>query len=139
MHGSGPCSGRRGCRPVIRRQTENTMTRLVIAGARVFDGTGADIHAADIAIEGGRIADVGPGLVGDERIDGAGITVLPGLFDCHVHAMFGVIDVWQLAQRPLSYRYFEAATHLAATLAVGITTNGASSPPANSINLPMTS
>jgi len=98
------------------------MTRLVIAGARVFDGTGADTHAADIAIEGGRIADVGPGLVGDERIDGAGITVLPGLFDCHVHAMFGAIDVWQLAQRPLSYRYFEAARHLAATLAVGITT-----------------
>jgi imidazolonepropionase-like amidohydrolase len=98
------------------------MTRSVIAGARVFDGTGADIRAADIAIEDGRIADVGVGLVGDERIDGAGTTVVPGLIDCHVHVMFGSIDVWRLAQQPLSYRYFEAARNLTATLAGGITT-----------------
>jgi imidazolonepropionase-like amidohydrolase len=98
------------------------MPRLVIGGARVFDGTGADIRAADIAIEDGRIAEVGPGLVGDERVDGSGTTVLPGLFDCHVHVMFGSIDIWRLAQQPLSYRYFEAARHLEATLAGGITT-----------------
>lgn len=104
------------------RALEEAMTRLVIVGAQVFDGTGADIRAADIAIEDGRIAEVGAGLVGDERIDGTGITVLPGLFDCHVHVMFGSIDVWRLAQQPLSYRYFEAARNLNATLAGGITT-----------------
>ena len=98
------------------------MTRSVIAGARVFDGTGADIRAADIAIEDGKIAEVGVGLVGDERIDGADTAVIPGLFDCHVHVMFSSIDVWRLAQQPLSYRYFEAARNLTATLAGGITT-----------------
>ena len=98
------------------------MPRLVIGGARVFDGTGADIRAADIAIEDGRIAEVGPGLVGDERVDGAGTTVLPGLFDCHVHVMITSIDIWRLAQMSLSYRYFEAARNLADTLAGGITT-----------------
>lgn len=98
------------------------MTRVVIAGARVFDGTGADIRAADIAIEGERIAEVGVDLLGDERIDAVGTTVVPGLFDCHVHVMFGSIDVWRLAQQPLSYRYFEAARNLTATLAGGITT-----------------
>jgi imidazolonepropionase-like amidohydrolase len=97
------------------------MPRLVIGGARVFDGTGADIRAADVAIEDGRIAEVGVGLVGDERVDAKGKTILPGLFDCHVHVMLGSIDVWRLAQQPLSYRYFEAARYLEATLAGGIT------------------
>jgi imidazolonepropionase-like amidohydrolase len=94
----------------------------VIAGAQVFDGTGADLRAADIAIEDGRIAEVGVGLVGDERIDATGSTVVPGMFDCHVHVMFGSIDVWRLAQQPLSYRYLEAARNLGATLAGGVTT-----------------
>ena len=98
------------------------MNRLVIAGAQVFDGTGADIRAADVAVEDGRIAEVGVGLVGDERVDGAGMTVLPGLFDCHVHVMITSIDIWRLAQMSLSYRYFEAARNLAGTLAGGITT-----------------
>jgi imidazolonepropionase-like amidohydrolase len=98
------------------------MNRVVIAGALVFDGTGADIRPSDIAIEDGRIAEVGVGLVGDERIDASGTTVLPGLFDCHVHVMFGSVDIWRLAQQPLSYRYFEAARYLGDTLAGGITT-----------------
>ena len=98
------------------------MLRLVITGARVFDGTGSDIRAADVAIEDGRIAEVGAGLTGDERVDGKGTTVLPGLFDCHVHVMISSIDVWRLAQMSLSYRYFEAARNLADTLAGGITT-----------------
>jgi imidazolonepropionase-like amidohydrolase len=103
------------------RRTEETMNRVVITGAQVFDGTGADIRPADIAIEDGRIAEVGVGLVGDERVDATGTTVLPGLFDCHVHVMIHSIDVWRLAQQPLSYRHIEAAGHLNATLAGGIT------------------
>jgi imidazolonepropionase-like amidohydrolase len=98
------------------------MTRSVIAGAQVFDGTGADVRAADIAFEDGLISEVGVDLGGDERIDGTGMTLIPGLFDCHVHVMFGSIDVWRLAQQPLSYRYLAAARHLEATLAGGITT-----------------
>ena len=72
------------------------MHRLVIAGGRVFDGTGAEIRDADIAIEDGRIAEVGTGLVGDERVDGTGTTILPGLIDCHVHVMFGSVDIWRV-------------------------------------------
>jgi imidazolonepropionase-like amidohydrolase len=98
------------------------MTRSVIVGALVFDGTGTDSRAADIAFEDGLIAEVGVGLTGDERIDGTGTTVVPGMFDCHVHVMFGSIDVWRLAQQPISYRYLEAARHLEATLAGGVTT-----------------
>ena len=61
------------------------MTRVVFSGGSIFDGTGAMPAPGDVAIEGGRILDVGPGLDGDERVDVTSKTLLPGLFDCHVH------------------------------------------------------
>jgi len=36
--------------------------RTVFSGAEIFDGTGAAPAAADVAVEDGRIIDVGPGL-----------------------------------------------------------------------------
>jgi imidazolonepropionase-like amidohydrolase len=95
--------------------------RFVLAGGLVFDGRGADPAPADVAIADGRIVDVGSDLDGDERIDMAGRTVLPGLFDCHVHLTLSYVDAWRLIQRPFSYQFFEAAQNMAATLAVGIT------------------
>ena len=44
------------------------MTRTVFRGGRVFDGS-ATLVAADVAVEDGRIVDVGPGLDGDEAVD----------------------------------------------------------------------
>ena len=42
--------------------------------------------SADVAIEDGRIADIGPELAGASRqIDARGLFVLPGLIDVHVH------------------------------------------------------
>lgn len=37
------------------------MSRLVLSGGRVFDGTGAPLADADVVIEDGRFLDVGPG------------------------------------------------------------------------------
>ena len=45
------------------------MTRIVYAGGRVFDGTGADPFTADVAVADGLIAEVGTGLDGDEVVD----------------------------------------------------------------------
>ena len=45
------------------------MTRTVFSGGRVFDGTGRDPAQADVAIEDGRIVDVGSGLDGDVAVD----------------------------------------------------------------------
>ena len=56
---------------------------LVIAGGTVV--TAADSYAADIGIRDGRIAQIGTGLTGAERIDAAGLLVLPGGIDAHVH------------------------------------------------------
>ena len=38
------------------------MDRVVIAGGKVIDGTGAPAVAADVAIEGDRIVEIGDGL-----------------------------------------------------------------------------
>jgi imidazolonepropionase-like amidohydrolase len=96
--------------------------RTVFARGLVFDGTGGPPAPADVAIEGDRVVDVGAGLDGDEVVDVSGLTLLPGLFDTHVHVMFGHVDVWRFLQEPFSYRFYDAIRNLDATLAAGITT-----------------
>jgi imidazolonepropionase-like amidohydrolase len=96
--------------------------RTVFTGGRVFDGTGAPVAEADVAIEGGLIAEIGAGLDGDEQVDLSGSTVLPGFFDTHVHVMFGHLDAWKHLQTPFSYMFYDAIKNLDATIRVGITT-----------------
>jgi imidazolonepropionase-like amidohydrolase len=96
--------------------------RVVFSGGRVFDGTGAPLAEADVAVEDGRFVDVGSGLDGDEAVDVSGRTLLPGLFDCHTHVMLGHVDIWRLIQTPFSYRFYDAIANLRATLDAGITT-----------------
>ncbi len=96
--------------------------RTVFAGGRVFDGTGAAVAEADVAVVDGRIDEVGVGLDGDEQVDVGGATLLPGLFDTHVHVMFGHVDVWRVMQEPFSYRFYDAIRNLDSTLRIGITT-----------------
>jgi imidazolonepropionase-like amidohydrolase len=97
------------------------MTRTVFRGGRLFDGTGAAPAAADVAVEKGRIVAVGSGLDGDEDLDLEGRTILPGLFDCHVHVTISDIDLWRAVQRPFSRQFYEAGRNLADTLRTGIT------------------
>jgi len=98
------------------------MTRLLFSGGQVLDGTGSSISAADVVVENGRIVEIGPRLDGDESVDVAGRTILPGLFDCHTHVVVSSIDTMRLMQTPFSYRFFQAAQNLEATLRIGITT-----------------
>jgi imidazolonepropionase-like amidohydrolase len=95
--------------------------RTVFAGGLVFDGTGAAPAQADVAVEGERVVELGSGLDGDDVVDLSGLTVLPGLFDTHVHVMFGHVDIWRFLQEPFSYRFYDAIRNLEATLAAGIT------------------
>ncbi|MCU1683135.1 MAG: amidohydrolase family protein [Amycolatopsis sp.] len=98
------------------------MTRTVFTGGLVFDGTGSDLAPADVAIADGRIVDVGPGLDGDEAVDCTGKTLLPGLFDCHVHVTVSQLSLVSRVQTPFSYQFYEAARNLKRTLDLGITT-----------------
>src|SRR5688572_30519882 len=60
---------------------------LVITNGTVIDGTGAPRFAADVGVEGGRIAAVArPGaLRGKRSIDAAGLVVAPGFIDIQSH------------------------------------------------------
>ena len=98
------------------------MTRTLLRGGRVFDGTGTPPAEADLLVEDGRILEVGPGLDGDEAVDVGGRHLLPGLFDCHTHVTLSDVNVLGLLQAPFSYRFFQTVQNLAATLRVGITT-----------------
>lgn len=97
------------------------MTRTVFSGGQVFDGTGAAPAPADVVVESGRVVDVGTGLDGDEMIDCTGRTVLPGLFDCHVHVTVSSVNPLTNVNRPFSLQFYEAADNLRSTLAAGIT------------------
>jgi imidazolonepropionase-like amidohydrolase len=97
------------------------VTRTILAGASVFDGTGSAPAVGDVAVEDGRFVDIGLGLDGDEQVvlDGKGL--LPGMFDCHTHVTVTSIDLLQNLQTPFSYRFFRAAANLEATLRIGVT------------------
>jgi imidazolonepropionase-like amidohydrolase len=100
----------------------NSALRTVFTGGLVFDGTGADPAPADVAVSEGHIVDVGTGLDGDTQVDCTGRTLLPGLFDCHVHLTLNGIGLLGALQKPFSYQFYEAAVNLRRTLEAGITT-----------------
>ncbi|HXC67726.1 MAG TPA: amidohydrolase family protein [Nitrospiraceae bacterium] len=70
------------------------MKSVIIRSTRVIDGTGRTIERATVVIRGNRIVAVGPdrdlSISGRAtKIDGRGLSVLPGLIDCHVHLCLG--------------------------------------------------
>lgn len=99
------------------------MSRLVFRGGQVFDGRGQLPAAADVVVEDGRIVEVGPGLDGDSAVECGGLTLLPGLFDCHVHFMVdGNLDPMDVIRTPFSLTFYLAAERMARTLSTGVTT-----------------
>lgn len=64
------------------------MTELLVRGGTVVTAAGS--QRADLAVEGGRIAEIGPDLGGlaataSETVDATGLLVLPGVVDVHTH------------------------------------------------------
>ncbi len=74
---------------------------IVIRGGTVFDGTGAPGRAADVAIAGGVIREIGPNLRGERELDASGCAVTPGFIDIHTH--YDAQVFWDPALRPSSY------------------------------------
>ncbi|MBT3333613.1 MAG: amidohydrolase family protein [Rhodospirillaceae bacterium] len=64
------------------------MHDLVIRGATVIDGTGAERKVADVAVDNGTIAAVSNDVAvgpGQREIDGEGLLLTPGWVDIHTH------------------------------------------------------
>src|SRR5579863_908933 len=96
--------------------------RTVFTGGSIFDSNRGVFDRADLAIEDGRIVEMGIALDADERVDVDGCCVLPGMFDCHTHVTISNMDFVEGLETPLSYRFIQAARNLEATLETGITT-----------------
>ena len=82
---------------------------VVIKGGTVIDGTGAPGFAADVAVQDGRIAEVGPGLDGRQVLDAGGQVVAPGFIDIHTH--YDAQVFWDPGLTPSSYPLFKKIFH----------------------------
>ncbi len=59
---------------------------LLIKSGRIYDGSGMPSYLGDVAVSGGRIAEIGRISGGAARtIDAAGLAVAPGFIDHHTH------------------------------------------------------
>ncbi|TMQ28647.1 MAG: amidohydrolase family protein [Nitrospirae bacterium] len=105
------------------------MKSLAIRSVRVIEGTGRTIERAMVVIRGATITAVGSDRDfslprGTTKIDGRGLTLLPGLIDCHVHLCLGaepdVVDA--ISKEPPALTLLKSSRAARQTLDAGFTT-----------------
>lgn len=101
------------------------MTTVIHCGT-LIDGNGGDpLRNATIVVEDGAITAVDPGGElprGADVIDASGLTVMPGMMDCHVHFMNNPPKTMeQRLSTPFSLAVAEALTNARKTLDAGFT------------------
>lgn len=102
------------------------MTTAIVCGT-LIDGTGADpIRGATVIVENDTIAGINrDGVIprGADVVDASGLTVLPGLIDCHVHLMSNPPKTMeQRLATPFSLQVAEALANARTSLEHGFTT-----------------
>ena len=102
---------------------------IAIQHVRLIDGNGQCIERATIIIRNELIHAAGPSKSvstprGATRVDGRGLTVLPGLIDCHVHlSLGGEPDVVQAIEQETPTETLLKSSHAARqTIEGGVTT-----------------
>jgi imidazolonepropionase-like amidohydrolase len=108
---------------------ENDGVASAIHNTRLIDGNGRTIERATIIIRNETIHAAGPSRSvsiprGAIRIDGRGLTVLPGLIDCHVHLCLGAEPdvVRAIGQETPTETLIKSSQMARQTLEAGITT-----------------
>jgi len=101
------------------------MTPLFIANGNVLDVHTLTMHAGhSVLVEGGRIAAIGAGLQapeGAEVVDATGLTVMPGMIDCHVHTVASSFNLGNVARLPNVLTMLRALPIMQAMLGRGFT------------------
>ncbi len=102
---------------------------IAIHNTRLIDGNGQAIERATVIVREGKIHAAGPSRAvsiprGATRIDGRGLTLLPGLIDCHVHLCLGAEpDVVQAIEQETPTETLLKSSQMARqTLEAGVTT-----------------
>lgn len=83
-----------------------------------FDGP------VDLLVEDGVVTELGAHVATTSSVrtlDGEGLWIIPGVFDCHVHAGLSSFDQLELLRTPYSRRVLETAAVLRRTLDAGVT------------------
>jgi imidazolonepropionase-like amidohydrolase len=107
----------------------NPVAATAFVGVRLLDGRSPDATEDGVLVidEGGRIAAVGPGAgvpipSTATRIDAAGLTLLPGLIDCHVHLTSRLEPLHDAVQQSSTDLVVRALETGRAFLEAGVTT-----------------
>jgi imidazolonepropionase-like amidohydrolase len=103
-----------------------TVTAMLLRGGAICDVARAEVHPGqDVLVVDGRIEQVGEGVRAPEGarvVDAAGMHVLPGLIDAHVHVTAASADLSLQAEDSPYYVAARTQAHLRAMLARGFTT-----------------
>lgn len=101
--------------------------RLILRNGRLLDlEAGELVNGREVVIEGERIVEVRPASsqteAGAQIIDLGGMTLMPGLIDCHVHVLASNANLGLNALQPNAITMYRALPILAAMLQRGFTT-----------------
>jgi imidazolonepropionase-like amidohydrolase len=100
-----------------------------LVGGTVIDGLGSDaVDRGVVSFHGGRLTYAGPESGarisrGDDRVDVAGHTILPGLIDCHVHHIYAMYrNIAEVDRSSLEASTIKAVLNTRTFLEAGYTT-----------------
>ena len=104
------------------------MAGVLFRNATLVDASASEAREGfDLLVRGDRIEEISdrPIKTSDEtvrEIDLAGLTLMPGLIDAHVHVKASELDIAKLMTKPVSYLFAETAQIMKAMLMRGFTT-----------------
>ncbi len=100
------------------------MTAILIQGGNVLDVVTLSLTPSDVLIENGKISQTGVGLTppaGAQIIRANGLTVMPGMIDCHTHIVASQVNLGLNANLPNALATLRAVPILSGILMRGFT------------------